>query len=74
MSISKILTYLCSIIQSIKIKDSCRYCLQRYSSERVLVDHKETCLEINHTQAVKLKRGTVKFRNYSKQLAVADLS
>ena len=47
-------------------KHFCRYCLQGYSSERVLVDHKETYLEINGKQAVKLKRGKTKFRNYSK--------
>ena len=28
-------------------KHFCRYCLQCFSSERVLVEHKETCLKIN---------------------------
>ena len=33
----------------------CRYCLQCFSSERVLVEHKEVCLKVNDKQTVKLK-------------------
>ena len=28
-------------------KHFCRYCLQCFSSERVFMEHKETCLKIN---------------------------
>ena len=32
--------------------------------------HKEVCLKINCKEAVKLKSGSIKFKNYFKQLAV----
>ena len=51
-------------------KNFCRYCLQCSSSERVLMEHKEKCLEINGKQGVKLENGTIKFKNYFKQMAV----
>ena len=50
-------------------KHFCRYCLQCFSSERVLVEHKKTCLEINGKQTVKLRSGSIKFKNHFKQLA-----
>ena len=45
-------------------------CLQCFSSERVLLEHKETCLKINDKQAVKIISGSIKTKNYLKQLAV----
>ena len=39
-----------------------------FSGARVLVEHKETCLKI---KTVKLISGSIKFRNYFKQLAVS---
>ena len=55
MCISKILTDLCAIKQKIKIKKYfCKYCLQHFSSEKVLIEHKENCLIINGKQNVKL--------------------
>ena len=53
------------------IKHFCRYCLQCFSSERVLMDHEETCLKINDEQTVKLRNGSIKFRNHFKQSAVS---
>ena len=48
MSISKSLTDSYAIRQSVKIKKHfCRYCLQYFTSERVLVEHRETCVKIN---------------------------
>ena len=48
MCISKILTDLCIIRQKIRIKNSFRKCcLQCFSSERVLIKHKEAGLRIN---------------------------
>ena len=51
-------------------KHFCKYCLQCFSSERVLVEHKQTCLKINGKQNVKLGSGSIKFKNYFKELAV----
>ena len=50
-------------------KHFCKYCLQCFSSEGVLIQHKKTCLEINGKQNVKLRSGSIKFKNYFKQLA-----
>ena len=36
-----------------------------------MVEHKETCLKINGKQTVKLKSGSIEFKNYFKQLAVS---
>ena len=48
------------------------YCLQCFSSEEVLTNHKEICLNINGIQAIKMpeKSSTVKFNNFLKQLPV----
>ena len=46
-----------------------RYCLQCFSSERVLVKHKEVYLRVNGKQTVKLRSGSIKFKNYFKQIA-----
>ena len=45
----------------------CRCCLQCFSSEKVLIEHRENCLIIN---GVKLKSGSISFKNYFKQLPV----
>ena len=68
MSISKILTDLCNTKDN--NKHFCRYCLQCFSSERVLIEHKENCLIINCKQSVRLRSGSIKFKNHFKQLAV----
>ena len=47
----------------------CRCCLQCFSSENVLTEHKETCLIINGKKNVKLGKGSISFKNYSKQLS-----
>ena len=44
----------------------CRSCLQCFSSENVLIKHKENCLSINGKQSVKLEEGIIKFENYFK--------
>ena len=69
--ISKILTDLSTTKQKIKIKKNfCKFCLQCFSSEKILIKHKENCLIINGKQSVKLKGGLIAFKNYFKQLAV----
>ena len=54
-------------------KHFCMHCLQCFSSERVLTEHKDNCLVINGTQAVKMPekgKNILKFENYHKQQAV----
>ena len=49
----------------------CKSCLQCFSSENVLIKHKEDCLSINGQQSINLEKGTIKFKNYFKQLPVS---
>ena len=51
-------------------KHCCRYYLPCFSNERVLIEHEEICLKINGKQAVKLRNGSIKFKNHFKHLAV----
>ena len=54
-------------------KHFCMHCLQCFSLERVLTEHKDNCLVINGTQAVKMPekgKNILKFENYHKQQAV----
>ena len=48
----------------------CKYCLQCFSIEDVLIEHRENYLIINGKQSVKLKNRTISFKNYFKQLSV----
>ena len=41
-----------------------------FSSEYVLIKHKEDCLSINGQQSINLEKGTIEFKNYFKQLPV----
>ena len=47
-----------------------RSCLQCFSSENMLIKHKEDCLSINGVQSIKVKEGIIEFENYFKQLPV----
>ena len=47
-----------------------RSCLECLSSESVLIKHREDCLSINGQQSTNLEKGTIEFKNYSKQLPV----
>ena len=54
-------------------KHFCMHCLQCFSSERVLNNHKENCIIINGKQAIKMpKKGDniLKYNNFHKQQAV----
>ena len=54
-------------------KHFCMHCLQCFSSERVLTDHKENCIQVNGTQAIKMPTKNddiLKFNNFHKQLPV----
>ena len=46
----------------------CKSCLQCFSSENVLLEHKKDCLLINGKQNVKLEEGFISFKNYSRQI------
>ena len=43
----------------------CRSCLQCFTSESVLIKHKENCLSINGKQSVKLEEGIIELENNS---------
>ena len=49
-------------------KHSCMSCLQNFTTKEILNNHRERCLSINYTQAVKYEMGIIKFRNYWKQI------
>ena len=54
-------------------KHFCMYCLQCFSSERILANHANNCLTINGAQAINMpKQGEniLKFNNFHKQLPV----
>ena len=48
----------------------CKSCLQCFSSENVLIKHKEDCLSISGQQSINLEKGSIEFKNYFKQLPV----
>ena len=54
-------------------KHFCMHCLQCFSSESVLNNHKDNCIQVNGTQAVKMpdkNNNILKFNNFHKQQAV----
>ena len=54
-------------------KHFCMHCLQCFSSDRVLNEHEDNCIQVNGVQAVKMPdkdNNTLKFINFHKQQAV----
>lgn len=54
-------------------KHFCMFCLQHFTSEEILNKHKENCIAINGTQAIKMpdkSNNILKFNNFHKQLPV----
>ena len=51
-------------------KHFCMHCLQCFSSERVLNNHKDNCIQVNGTQAIKMPEpeSKIEFKNYRRQL------
>ena len=45
-------------------------CLQNFTTEEILSNHKKQCLLINGCQAVNYESGTIKFANYNKQIPI----
>ena len=62
--------FMCNETKNKNKKYFCKCCLQCFSSEQVLMGHKKNCLIINGKQSVKLKSGSISFKNYFKQLTV----
>ena len=62
--------FICNKTRNKNKKHFCRYCLQYFSSEKLVIEHKNVYLKINGKQSVKLRNGSIKFRKYFKQLAV----
>ena len=48
----------------------CKSCLQCFSSESVLERYRKDCLLINNGQNVKLEKGFIQFKNFSRQIPV----
>ena len=44
--------------------------LQNFTTKEILNSHRERCLLINETQAVKYETGIIKFKNYEKQIPI----
>ena len=44
--------------------------MQCFRSENVLAEHKKGCLNINGAQSVRLEKGTIRFKNHLRQIAV----
>ena len=63
--------FMCNKTKNKNKKYFCKCCLQCFSSEKVLIEHKENFLIINGQQSVKLKSGPISFRSYFKQLPVS---
>ena len=71
MFLLKILVLSCMIILYIaKKKHFCRYCLQAFSTEEILICHLKDCFKINSKQRIIIpKKGECdKFRNYERKI------
>ena len=54
-------------------KNFCMYCLQHFSSEKILNNHKENCILINGTQGITMPTNNekiLKFNGFNKQLPI----
>ena len=51
-------------------KHYCMSCLQSFTTEEILSNHKKQCLLINGCQAVNYESGIIKFTNYNKQIPI----
>ena len=45
-------------------------CLQNFTTKEILNNHREKCLLINDTQAVKHETGIIKFKNFIKKIPI----
>ena len=51
-------------------KHYCMSCLQNFTTEEILSNHKKQCLLINGCQAVQYESGIIKFTNCNKQIPI----
>ena len=51
-------------------KHHCMSCLQSFTTEKILPNHKKQCLLINGCQAVNYESVIIKIKNYEKQIPV----
>ena len=70
MCASKISTDLFHKTKNKNKKWFCRSCLQCFSSESVLIKHKENCLSINGKQSVKVEKGITESHTFFRQITV----
>ena len=66
-------TFMCNQSKHKERKHFCMYCLQCFSSERILANHVNNCLTVNGAQAInmpKQRENILKFNNFHKQLPV----
>ena len=45
--------------------------MQCFSSKNILTEHKEVCFRINGAQSVRLRKETIEFKNYFKQIPIS---
>ena len=66
-------TFMCNQSEHKERKHFCMYCLQCFSSERILANHVNNCLTINGNQAINMPKegeNILRFNNFHKQLPV----
>ena len=63
-------TFMFHVTKNKNKKWFCKSCLQCFSSQNVLIKHKECCVTINGVQPVGIEEGIIKFENYFKQLPI----
>ena len=51
-------------------KHYCMSCLQSFTTEEILSNHKKRCLLINGSQAVNYASAIIKFTNHNKQIPI----
>ena len=51
-------------------KHRCMSCLQSFTTEEILSNHKKQCLLINGCQAVNYESGKIKFKNHNRQIPI----
>ena len=51
-------------------KHFCMSCLQNFTTKEILNNDRERCLSINGAQAIKYETGTIKFKNFDKQIPI----
>ena len=54
--------FMCNKTKNKNKKYFCKCCLQCFSSDNVLIKHKENCLIVTGKQRVKLKSGSIRFK------------